>query len=261
MTACASTHACERDGPSRRRLLVMIGGSSRVLACPVCFGAEETSMIDGTKLGVLVMLGITLAVQGGFVGFFLYLRKRAKRIADIELDTEWSELQKSTENIMTDWLGLPALAAAHGGQIDSLIGWIHVFMLILFVGWGGFFTYCLVRFRRSRHPVANYTGVKSHTSSYLEVGVAVVEAVLLFGFAIPLWAARVDDMPPAKRSAGRPGHRRAVRLERPLCRPRREVRPHRHQADRPPVEPAGHSIAPIRPRKTTSRRSISSICR
>ena len=43
-------------------------------------------MIDGTKLGVLVMLAITFAVQGGFVGFFLYLRKRAKRIADIELD-------------------------------------------------------------------------------------------------------------------------------------------------------------------------------
>ena len=74
---------------------VMIGGGSSVLACPVCFGAVETSMIDGAKLGVLVMLAITLAVQGGFVGFFLYLRKRAKRVADIELDTEWSELQRS----------------------------------------------------------------------------------------------------------------------------------------------------------------------
>jgi MFS-type transporter involved in bile tolerance (Atg22 family) len=72
---------------------VMIGGSATVLACPVCFGAEETSMIDGARLGVLVMLAILFAVQGGFVGFFLYLRKRAKRIADIELDTEWSELQ------------------------------------------------------------------------------------------------------------------------------------------------------------------------
>jgi len=73
---------------------VMIFGSSSVLACPVCFGAEETSMIDGTKLGVLVMLAITLSVQGGFVGFFLYLRKRAKLNADVELDTEWSELQR-----------------------------------------------------------------------------------------------------------------------------------------------------------------------
>jgi hypothetical protein len=74
---------------------VMIGGSSTVLACPLCFGAQETSMVDGTKLGVLVMVVITLAVQGGFVAFFLYLRKRAKRIADLELDTEWSELQRS----------------------------------------------------------------------------------------------------------------------------------------------------------------------
>jgi hypothetical protein len=73
---------------------VMIGGGTTVLACPVCFGAEETPMIDGARLGVLVMLAITLAVQGGFVGFFFYLRQRAKRIADIELDTEWSELQR-----------------------------------------------------------------------------------------------------------------------------------------------------------------------
>jgi cytochrome c oxidase subunit II len=103
---------------------------------------------------------------------------------------------KTVENIMTDWLGLPVLASAHGGQIDNLIGWIHVFMLILFVGWGGFFAYAVIRFRRSRNPVADYTGVTSHRSTYLEVGVAVVEAILLVGFAIPLWAARVDDLPP-----------------------------------------------------------------
>ena len=75
-------------------VLVVMAGGSNVLACPVCFGAEETPMVDGAKLGVMVMLAITLAVQGGFVGFFLYLRRRAKRIADIELDSEWSELQR-----------------------------------------------------------------------------------------------------------------------------------------------------------------------
>ena len=75
--------------------VVMIAGGSTVLACPVCFGAEETSMIDGTKLGVLVMLVITFAVQGAFLAFFLYLRKRAKHIADVDLDTEWSELQRA----------------------------------------------------------------------------------------------------------------------------------------------------------------------
>ena len=75
-------------------LAVVIGGSSSVFACPVCFGALETSMIDGAKLGVLVLLAITLAVQGAFVGFFLYPRKHAKRNAEVELDAEWLALQR-----------------------------------------------------------------------------------------------------------------------------------------------------------------------
>ena len=74
-------------------MAVMIFGSSSAFACPVCFGAEETSMIDASRLGILVLLLVTFAVQGAFVGFFLYLRKRAKLIADIDLDNEWSELQ------------------------------------------------------------------------------------------------------------------------------------------------------------------------
>src|SRR5215203_3179962 len=97
--------AQDEDAPMRvamirdsRRVLtsaaaLVVGGSTSVFACPVCFGAAESSMIDGAKLGVLVLLAITMAVQGAFVGFFLYLRKRAKRIAELDLDTEWSKLQ------------------------------------------------------------------------------------------------------------------------------------------------------------------------
>jgi len=72
---------------------VFIAGGASVLACPLCFGAEETPLIDGAKLGVAVLLAITFAVQAGFLGFFIYLRKRARRIADADLDEEWSELQ------------------------------------------------------------------------------------------------------------------------------------------------------------------------
>jgi hypothetical protein len=84
-----------------RRIVVtaaafLVGGGSTVLACPACFGAAESSLIDGAKLGVIVLLAITLVVQGGFAGFFLYLRKRAKRMADVELDAEWSELQRGS---------------------------------------------------------------------------------------------------------------------------------------------------------------------
>ena len=72
---------------------VTVGGGARVFACPVCFGAEETAMIDGTKIGIFFLLAITLTVQGAFAAFFFYLRRRAKRIADADLDNEWSELQ------------------------------------------------------------------------------------------------------------------------------------------------------------------------
>ena len=72
-----------------------------IFACTVCFvaGAHETSMIDGTRLGIMVLLAITLAVQGAFLGFFLYLRRRAKRIADMDLDIEWSRLQGGASRI------------------------------------------------------------------------------------------------------------------------------------------------------------------
>ena len=97
---------------------------------------------------------------------------------------------------MQELLGLPPQASAHAAQIDSMIVIIHWLMLALFVGWGAFFVYTLIRFRASANPKADYQGVTSHTSSYLDVIVAGVEAVILIAFAIPAWAARVNDVPP-----------------------------------------------------------------
>ena len=97
---------------------------------------------------------------------------------------------------MLELLGLPPQASAHAAQIDGMIVILHWLMLVLGVGWGIFFVYTLIRFRASAHPKADYEGVKSHTSSYLEVAVAVVETVILLGFAIPAWAVRVNAFPP-----------------------------------------------------------------
>lgn len=76
--------------------VVVIGGSGSAHACALCFAAEEAALVDGAKVGILVMLGVLLAVQGGFAGFFFYLRKRGKFYADAELDAEWSEFQRGT---------------------------------------------------------------------------------------------------------------------------------------------------------------------
>ncbi len=97
---------------------------------------------------------------------------------------------------MNRWL--PPVASAHGPQIDSALDWVHWLMAILFVGWLIFFVVALWRFRRSRNPVASYTGVKSNASSWLEGAVAVAEGILLVGVAIPLWADRVAEFPDKK---------------------------------------------------------------
>lgn len=98
-----------------------------------------------------------------------------------------------------DWfiqhLGLPIDASANGIEIDRLIGWMHLMMLVLFVGWIAFFLYTIFRFHRSRHPRADHEGVKTHTSSYIEVTVAVLEIVLLVGLSIPFWSRKVSAFP------------------------------------------------------------------
>jgi len=95
-------------------------------------------------------------------------------------------------------LNLPDVASAHGAGIDQFIIYIHLLMAALFVGWLGYFLFTVFRFRSSANPKADYTGAKSHFSSYAEVGVAAIEALLLLGFAIPLWAKAVDEFPTKK---------------------------------------------------------------
>ncbi|MFK7851850.1 MAG: cytochrome c oxidase subunit II [Akkermansiaceae bacterium] len=92
----------------------------------------------------------------------------------------------------SEFLGLPENYSAHGGQVDHLLDVVHWFMIALFVGWTLFFFYCIYRFWHKRNPKASYSGVRSHISSHMEVAVIVIEAVLLLGFAFPLWAERVD---------------------------------------------------------------------
>lgn len=89
---------------------------------------------------------------------------------------------------------LPTDISTHGHEIDSLIGILHWFMGILFVGWGLFFVYCLFRFRQKPDGKAVYQPVKAKASKYVEIGVAVFEAFLLIGLSIPIWASTKQDV-------------------------------------------------------------------
>src|SRR5919205_999963 len=101
------------------------------------------------------------------------------------------------EKIYGWWL--PPDVSVHGAKIDQLISVLHWFMLLLFVGWGIFFVYCLVRFRARPGHAAQYTPVKAIATKYIEGGVVVVEVFLLFGLSTPVWLAYKNDAPdPAK---------------------------------------------------------------
>ncbi len=101
---------------------------------------------------------------------------------------------------MDRFMGMPVLASAQAADIDRLLIMIHLFMLVLGLGWGLFFLYTLIRFRKGRNTQADYEGVTSPISKYLEVGVVIIEAILLVGFSIPLWSKRVDAFPSAQSS-------------------------------------------------------------
>jgi cytochrome c oxidase subunit 2 len=96
---------------------------------------------------------------------------------------------------MLNYLGLPVQASTHAAEIDQMISLVHWLMAILFVGWGIFFLFVLVRFRSGANPRASYTGAKGKISKGLEVAVAVVEVILLVFYAIPAWAKRVKAFP------------------------------------------------------------------
>lgn len=97
-------------------------------------------------------------------------------------------------------MSLPPLASEHGVKLDNMMYYIHFLMALLFVIWIVYFAYTLFRFSAKRNPKASYTGYTGKASTWLEIGVAVFEGVLLVGMAIPLWAKAADGFPDAKDS-------------------------------------------------------------
>lgn len=97
--------------------------------------------------------------------------------------------------------GLPIDISTHGAEIDRIICVIHVGMALLFVGWLSYLVFALVRFRRrSGHQSSAYKPPHFKLPTYVEVAVAVTEAVLLLGFSFPVVYKISKVFPPEKES-------------------------------------------------------------
>jgi hypothetical protein len=51
------------------------------LACPVCFGQNDSPLTQAMNLGIIAMLVVVVGVLAAFASFFIYLMRRAKLVA------------------------------------------------------------------------------------------------------------------------------------------------------------------------------------
>ena len=96
-----------------------------------------------------------------------------------------------------EW-GVPPAASSYAGQIDSLMSWLHVVMVAIFVIWGVYFVYCLFAYRASNgHRAAYHTA--GERASFIPDGLILAfEMWLILAFGIPIWAqVKMSTPPPA----------------------------------------------------------------
>ncbi|MBI5629499.1 MAG: hypothetical protein HY921_01305 [Elusimicrobia bacterium] len=87
-------------------------------------------------------------------------------------------------------MGLPIAASTFAKDIDFGLKLIHVAMLVIFVLWGIFFAYLLVRYRRREGVAAQREddhGLFS-TSLIPDIVVLIFEIALISLYAIPVWS-------------------------------------------------------------------------
>ena len=62
----------------------LIATPRAAFACPVCFGDSNAPMAVAMNMGILAMLIVVAGVLGAFASFFIYLIRRARRVAEQE---------------------------------------------------------------------------------------------------------------------------------------------------------------------------------
>jgi len=87
-----------RRASSALTLLLGALGAAPATACEVCLGAADggSPLVSGARLGVFLLLAVTVAVLGAFARFFFYLRNRARQAETEQIASEWAQLQRSS---------------------------------------------------------------------------------------------------------------------------------------------------------------------
>jgi len=62
-------------------VLLIVAVPRAALACPVCFGQNDSPLAQAMNSGIIFMLVIVAGVLAAFASFFIYLMRRAKLVA------------------------------------------------------------------------------------------------------------------------------------------------------------------------------------
>jgi cytochrome c oxidase subunit II len=89
-------------------------------------------------------------------------------------------------------------ASAHGWQIDRLLLYVHAFMAAVFLGWLGYYIYCLIRFRARPGHAASRAEPRARATFWIEGAVVLIELLLLAGLSMPAWTAWKEARPEEK---------------------------------------------------------------
>ncbi|HVA67546.1 MAG TPA: hypothetical protein VNK24_11600 [Elusimicrobiota bacterium] len=97
------------------------------------------------------------------------------------------------------WLGLPIEASSYAHSIDYGLLLIHAAMLLIFVLWGIFFAYLLVRYRQRDGVPATRDDERHGWGSLIpDLIVMAFEIALIVFYAIPVWSRIKVDEPMGK---------------------------------------------------------------
>jgi uncharacterized protein (DUF58 family) len=77
--------------------LLMLAVPRLALACPVCFGQNDSPLGIAMNNGIMLMLGVVVAVLACFASFFIYLMRRAKLAERISRTNEVGQYLEGQE--------------------------------------------------------------------------------------------------------------------------------------------------------------------
>ena len=69
------------------------------MACPVCFGGEDTVMRESLNAGIGVLMGVTTIVLAGFARFIVVLARRARE-AEVRQNADTADVRLKADTTL-----------------------------------------------------------------------------------------------------------------------------------------------------------------